>query len=163
MKTRRPKWQIGGWGPSPLGAEDLGPPRRPRNTQRSQRLALEKKLADAGAPRRRGRRAEQEYQRRVKKERRAEADRPRRPGVPRSRSRPSSRTREARLGKPHRVIILALVRPALLPQPSHPAPSGMADHGTPWAYRRLRPEEHVQRVLLHGASHRGVAVGQAAA
>ena len=108
MKKRTPKWQIGGWGPSRLSADDMGPPRQPRNTQRGQRLALEKKLADAGVPRRRGRRAEQEYQRRVKKERRAEADRPRRPGVPRPRPRPSSRTREARLGKPHRVIIVAL-------------------------------------------------------
>lgn len=107
-RKRRPAWQIGGWGPSPLGIDDMTP-RMPRNTGRTRRLLVEKKLADAGIPRRRGRGSERRYLRRVEKERRAEADRPRRPGPHgRPRRRPGRRPWQVQRFKPHREIVLAV-------------------------------------------------------
>ena len=87
---------FGGWGgPSRVGS---GPAKSPRRTQRMARLALERRLAKAGVPPRRGRRPERQYLRRVEKARRREAER---------RPRPSSRPWQARVGKPPRVIVQA--------------------------------------------------------
>ena len=110
MGTLRNRTQslFGGWGgPSRI---DDGPayPRRPRRTGRTERLALESRLATAGFPPRRGRRRERQYLRRVEKARRREAERRPRRGGPRLRPRPSSRTWQARVFKDPRVIVVAL-------------------------------------------------------
>ena len=99
---------FGGWGGPSLINDGPAYPKRPRWTARSERLALERRLAKAGCPPRRGRRPERRYLRLVDKRRRREAERRPRPGAPRPRSRPSSRTWQARAFMPPRVIVIAL-------------------------------------------------------
>ena len=109
---------FGGWGGPSLIDDGPAYPKAPRWTGRSERLALERRLAEhAGVPPRRGRRKERAYLRLVDKKRRREAERRPWPGAPRPRSRPSSRTWQARVGKPPRVIVIAL---CALPSCSRP-------------------------------------------
>ena len=162
---------FGGWGGPSLIDDGPAYPKAPRRTRRMLRLALEKALAAAGIPKRRGRRAEHQYLRRVEKDRRRrEETERRRPGAHRQRQ-ANGRSLLARLGKPPRVIVIALCalpscrRPHSQRRPQfqasrRPGASGAYDllpqwrafcctrHRLRYAYERRRARTLARRVSL---------------